>query len=59
MIGHSDSSKSQVIHKAVLDSYKSQLLLIFIDHIERIFDYVPIGLLQTLLVLLEKVPPDQ
>jgi vesicle-fusing ATPase len=35
------------------------MLLIFIDDIERIIEYVPIGLLQTLLVLLKKVPPDQ
>ena len=59
MIGYSASSKSQIIDKAFLDSYKSPLLLIFIDDIERIIEYVPIGLLQTLLVLLKKVPPDQ
>ena len=59
MIRYSDSSKSQIIQKVFLDSYKSPLLLIFIDDIERIIEYVPIGLLQTLLVLLKKVPPDQ
>jgi vesicle-fusing ATPase len=65
MIGYSDTSKSQIIHKAFLDSYKSPLSLIFIDDIERIIEYVPIGprfsntVLQTLLVLLKKVPPDQ
>mmetsp|Transcript_5993 Transcript_5993/g.15008 ORF Transcript_5993/g.15008 Transcript_5993/m.15008 type:complete len:764 (+) Transcript_5993:110-2401(+) len=64
MIGYSDSSKCQEIHKAFLDSYKSPLSLIFIDDIERIIDYVAIGprfsnvVLQTLLVLLKKVPPD-
>lgn len=64
MIGFSEMSKSQAIHRAFLDSYKSPLSLIFIDDIERIIDYVPIGprfsntVLQTLLVLLKKVPPD-
>lgn len=65
MIGHSESSKCQIIHKAFMDSYKSPLSLIFIDDIERIIDYVPIGprfsntVLQTLLVLLKKIPPDE
>jgi len=64
MIGYSDMSKCQAIHRAFLDSYKSPLSLIFIDDIERIIDYVSIGprfsntVLQTLLVLLKKVPPD-
>jgi vesicle-fusing ATPase len=65
MIGYSDVSKSQMIHKAFMDSYKSPLSLIFIDDLERIIDYVPIGprfsntVLQTLLILLKKVPPDE
>ena len=65
MIGFSEMSKCQEIHRAFLDSYKSPLSLIFIDDIERIIDYVAIGprfsnvVLQTLLVLLKKVPPDQ
>lgn len=65
MIGYSEMSKCQEIHRAFLDSYKSPLSLIFIDDIERIIDYVAIGprfsnvVLQTLLVLLKKVPPDQ
>eukprot|EP00522_Entomoneis_paludosa_P007154 CAMPEP_0172448666 /NCGR_PEP_ID=MMETSP1065-20121228/7629_1 /TAXON_ID=265537 /ORGANISM="Amphiprora paludosa, Strain CCMP125" /LENGTH=758 /DNA_ID=CAMNT_0013200223 /DNA_START=22 /DNA_END=2298 /DNA_ORIENTATION=+ len=65
MIGHSDVSKSQMIHKVFMDSYKSPLSLILIDDIERIIDYVPIGprfsntVLQTLLVLLKKIPPDE
>jgi len=64
MIGYSEMSKCQTIHKVFLDSYKSPLSLIFIDDIERIIDYVPIGprfsntVLQTLLVLLKKIPPD-
>ena len=65
MIGHSESSKCQIIHQAFMDSYKSPLSLIFIDDIERVIDYVPIGprfsnaVLQTLLVLLKKIPPDE
>jgi vesicle-fusing ATPase len=64
MIGYGDSSKCQTIHKAFMDSYKSPLSIIFIDDIERIIDYVPIGprfsntVLQTLLILLKKIPPD-
>jgi vesicle-fusing ATPase len=65
MIGASETSKCQNIHRAFMDSYKSPLSLIFIDDIERIIDYVPIGprfsntVLQTLLVLLKKIPPDE
>jgi vesicle-fusing ATPase len=65
MIGYSETSKSQMIHKAFMDSYKSPLSLIFLDDIERLIDYVAIGprfsntVLQTLLVLLKKVPPDE
>lgn len=65
MIGFSDASKCQEIHKAFLDAYKSPLSLIFLDDIERLIDYVHIGprfsnsVLQTLLVLLKKPPPDQ
>lgn len=65
MIGYSDSAKCQAIHRAFLDSYKSPLSLIVIDDIERIIEYVPIGprfsntVLQTLLVLLKKIPPDE
>lgn len=65
MIGYSESSKCSVIHQAFLDAYKSPLSLIFLDDIERIIDYVHIGprfsntVLQTLLVLLKKPPPDE
>lgn len=65
MIGYSESSKCQMIHRVFMDSYKSPLSLIFIDDMERIIDYVPIGprfsntVLQTLLVLLKKIPPDE
>ncbi|VEU43794.1 unnamed protein product [Pseudo-nitzschia multistriata] len=65
MIGYSDVSKCQMIHKAFMDSYKSPLSIIFLDDIERLIDYVPIGprfsnaVLQALLVLLKKIPPDE
>jgi len=65
MIGHSEMAKCTTIHKAFMDSYKSPLSLILIDDIERIIEYVPIGprfsntVLQTLLVLLKKIPPDE
>lgn len=65
MIGFSDASKCQLIHKVFLDAYKSPLSLILLDDIERIIDYVQIGprfsntVLQTLLVLLKKPPPDE
>jgi len=65
MIGYSDSSKCQAIHKAFLDSHKSPLSLIVIDNIERIIEYARSGshfsntVLQTLLVLLKKNPPDE
>ncbi len=36
MIGYSESSKCQAIHKEFLDSYKSPLSLIVIDDIEYV-----------------------
>lgn len=65
MIGYGETSKCQMIHKVFMDSYKSPLSLIIIDDLERIIDYVPTGprfsntVLQTLLVLLKKIPPDE
>ena len=65
MIGYNESSKCQMIHKVFMDSYKSPLSLIIIDDLERIIDYVPTGprfsntVLQALLVLLKKIPPDE
>jgi len=64
MIGFSELSKCQTIHKIFLDSYKSPLSFIFLDDIERLLEYVPIGprfsnlILQTLLVLLKKIPQE-
>lgn len=65
MIGYSDQQKSTQIHKVFMDSYRSPLSLIFLDDIERLIEYVPIGprfsntVLQTLMVLLKKVPQDE
>lgn len=63
MIGEGESAKSQKLRKIFQDSYKSPLSIIFIDDIERIIEYTPVGhrfsnlILQTLLVLIRKVPP--
>lgn len=65
MIGYSDVSKSTQIHKVFMDSYRSPLSLIFMDDIERLIEYVPIGprfsntVLQTLMILLKKIPQDE
>ena len=64
MIGYSESAKMSAISKVFMDSYKSPFSVIVIDSIERILDFVPIGprfsngVLQTLLVLLKKTPPN-
>ena len=64
MIGYSEHAKCGLIHKIFLDSYKSPLSLIFIDDIKCIINYIPIRpcffnlVLQTLLVLLKKIPSD-
>jgi vesicle-fusing ATPase len=47
------------------DAYKSSLSVIFIDDIERILDFTPVGMrfsnavLQTLIVLLRRQPPTE
>lgn len=43
MIGHSESQKCATLLRIFSDSYKSPLSIIFIDDIERIIDYSPIG----------------
>jgi len=64
-IGYSESSKCQHIHKFFMDSYKSPLSLLVVDDVERLIEYTPIGprfsntVLQTLLVLLKKVPTEE
>ena len=63
MVGYSETSKCHAIQKAFMDAYRSSLSMIFIDDIERIIEYTPMGprfsnvVLQTLLVYLKKVPP--
>jgi len=63
MIGSTEWQKCQVLMKTFSDAYKSPMSVIFIDDIERIIEYTPIGqrfsnqILQTLLVLLRKIPP--
>jgi len=63
MIGYSESRRCQQLLKVFTDSYKSPYSIIFLDDIERIIEYTPAGrrfsnsVLQTLLVLLRKVPP--
>lgn len=63
MIGYSDSRRCSTLLKVFTDSYKSPVSIIFLDDIERIIEYTPVGqrfsnsVLQTLLVLLRKVPP--
>jgi vesicle-fusing ATPase len=65
MIGMNDAQKCSKITRVFQDSYKSQLSVIFLDDLERLLDYTPIGprfsnlILQTLLVLVRKPPPEQ
>jgi len=64
MVGYSESSKCSKITKVFEDAYKSPLSLIIVDDIERLLEYVRIGprfsnqVLQTLLVLIKKIPPN-
>ena len=64
MIGYSEAQKCQMLLRVFSDSYKSPCSVIFIDDIERIIDYSRIGprfsntVLQTLLVLIRKIPPE-
>ncbi|KAJ2631271.1 transport between ER and Golgi ATPase protein [Coemansia sp. RSA 1290] len=63
MVGFSDAQKVAAITKVFNDSYKSPLSLVVVDNIERLLEWVPIGarfsnaILQTLLVLVKKLPP--
>eukprot|EP01034_Spumella_vulgaris_P025374 gene25374-31826_t len=64
MIGCNESARCNILLKLFTDSYRSAQSIIFIDDIERIIEYSPAGghrfsnpVLQTLLVLLRKVPP--
>lgn len=63
MVGYSETAKMAQIKKVFDDAYKSPLSVIVVDGIERLLDWVPLGprfsnvVLQTLLVLMKKVPP--
>lgn len=63
LVGMTESAKASSIAKVFENSYKSPLSVIVIDAIEKLLEYVPIGprfsnvVLQTLIVLLKKVPP--
>jgi len=63
MVGYSDFAKVAKINKVFEDAYKSTYSVIVVDELERLLDFVPIGMrfsnavLQALLVLLRKKPP--
>eukprot|EP00246_Nothoceros_aenigmaticus_P010109 TRINITY_DN26438_c0_g1_i1.p1 TRINITY_DN26438_c0_g1~~TRINITY_DN26438_c0_g1_i1.p1 ORF type:complete len:310 (+),score=74.74 TRINITY_DN26438_c0_g1_i1:108-932(+) len=63
MVGLTEQSKCGIIAKVFEDAYKSPLSIIIVDDLERIIEYVDIGprfsnlILQTLLVLVKRVPP--
>jgi vesicle-fusing ATPase len=63
MIGMSEATKCMSLLEVFNAAYKSPLSIIFIDDIERILEYTPVGhrfsntILQTLLILLRKTPP--
>ncbi|RIA79766.1 P-loop containing nucleoside triphosphate hydrolase protein [Glomus cerebriforme] len=63
MVGFSETAKMSMINKVFNDSYKSPLSVIVVDNIERLLNWVELGprfsnsILQTLLVLLKKIPP--
>jgi len=64
MIGMNEAQKCANIYKIFVDSYKSPLSVIFIDDIERIIELsagprFSNSVLQTLLILLRKVPPTE
>lgn len=65
MIGMNESQKCSNIYRIFADSYKSPLSMIFIDDIERLIEYSPVGprfsnsVLQTLLILFRKLPPEE
>ena len=61
MIGYTESRKCATLLKIFSDSYRSPLSIIFIDDIERLIEFSPIGprfsntVVQTLLILIRKV----
>ncbi|TPX19533.1 transport between ER and Golgi ATPase protein [Coccidioides immitis] len=63
MVGFNEMAKIQHMSKVFNDAYKSPISVVVMDNIERIIDWVPVGLrfsnsiLQTVMVLLRKQPP--
>ncbi len=63
MIGFSEMHVCTSLHKVFMDAYRSSSAMIFLDDIERIIQFTPVGqrfsnvILQTLLILLKKAPP--
>ena len=64
LLGYSESKRCDRIESAFDQAYKSPNSIVVLDDLERLLEYVPIGprfsneALQTLLVLLAKVPPN-
>jgi len=64
LVGYSEIVKCNRIAKVFEDAYKSSQSMIIIDDVERIIEFMPIGyrysaaILQTLLVYLKKIPPE-
>lgn len=63
LLGMNEREKCGELLRVFSDAYKSSLSVIFIDDIERILDFTPVGMrfsnaiLQTLMVLLKRPPP--
>jgi vesicle-fusing ATPase len=63
MIGMTETRKCETLLSIFNDAYRSPLAVIIIDDIERIMEYTPVGhrfsniVLQTLLILIKKIPP--
>ena len=64
-VGQSDAFKIHAINKIFDDAYKTNRACIVIDNIERLIEFSAVGrrfsnsLLQTLLVLINKTPPNK
>ena len=62
-VSQTEGSKIHLISKVFEDAYKTTKACIVIDNIERLIEYTAVGrrfsnsLLQTLLVMISKVPP--
>ncbi|KAL9608443.1 MAG: hypothetical protein Q9167_006725 [Letrouitia subvulpina] len=64
MVGFNESMKIEHMRRIFDNAYKSPLGVVLLDSIERIVEWVPIGprfsnpILQALMVLLKKIPPE-